>query len=367
MILTISSSLIRHSDGVRPAQAATTTHFSASRPEPFVQMSQREPFVTTNSKEQMMLVNLGAILGQPSLGIAEVPLKILTNTKYEVNPRFNIVSIMIFFELTKNIIMLQGRRWIAVPTRGIIHNNGGNPLPSSTRLNAISKNPPLPAPNSTASKPLPVLQKIPPAPLNQTRPADNSSSIANATRASIPVATQMPSPHSTIGHAMPQRNPIKRPLVYYYQPSRYSSPTVGAPPPNRAHRLGAPSQPIPAIVPPEHFRPPSLLSSPPTVVKQSSMTSHSGPLPSNSNQMPLPAKVPLNPSPWRPLGKPLDTEDFMQMPTLTAQPVRRTPKMMIRRLFGGTQDNIVISVDGNEHLFQVLAFSVNGARTILYL
>lgn len=222
------------------------------------------------------------------------------------------------------ISILQGRKWIAYPTHGVLNNPAsGSTHPAQTQPSTKPRN---------LISPKPVAPQTTQAASTVQNTVTNNSSNANVARASMQISVSAPLPSPTMPVNGVSKDP--QPLVYYYHPSRYSpSLRNSLPPPNRGHNLGAPSQPIPAVVLPEPYRLP--------------------PSPHSQDSPALPAKVNLTPTPWRPLGKPLDTDDFMHMPTLTAQPIRRTPKMMIRQLFGGTQDNIVISVDGNEHVFRV--------------
>ncbi|OQR68655.1 hypothetical protein BIW11_04518, partial [Tropilaelaps mercedesae] len=99
-------------------QASAPPWHAQSLSKSIAQESKRQPFVTTSDQEQMMLVNLSAILGVPNLGIARVPLKILNSHKY------------------------QGRKWVAVPTARVQTKNNlaGFPI-SPPEMNSIDVQP----------------------------------------------------------------------------------------------------------------------------------------------------------------------------------------------------------------------------------
>ncbi|XP_022670252.1 uncharacterized protein LOC111254054 isoform X1 [Varroa destructor] len=287
-------------------------------PGSFAQEKRREPVIITSDRDQMMFVNLGAILGMPHVGIARLPLSILNNQQYE------------------------GRRWVAVPSIPHETKNKVVKLPPVIRVTPISGVNINSIDSKAMSTQLVRLNSLQKSPTNNS--SGDSKENASGTGQEPAKDSKNNSPLNLKYRDQYVGDQQRRAQKGYSESSNNSFVIPQRPPLQHLYRnqhLGVSSQPIPAaIMPPKYYQP---YLRPVQGTTRPQLPNHS---------MALPAKVPRVTSSWIPVGKPLSPEDFMHMPTLTAQPIRRTPKMLIRQLFGGTQDNIVITTDNNEQFFQ---------------
>ncbi|OQR68437.1 hypothetical protein BIW11_12915 [Tropilaelaps mercedesae] len=230
----------------------------------------------------MMLVNLSAILGVPNLGIARVPLKILNSHKY------------------------QGRKWVAVPTARVQTKNNlaGFPI-SPPEMNSIDVQPAytryahsqaLQKPTSSSSANVNVSN------IHATKTSTQSYTTNQPANAQNRPQDLQSHQHMSTGHSgrLPQGYNRLPPMPFVRLPTPGSI--------HDGHLLNALSHPVPAsVLPPKKFHTPR-----PALQAAAS--------PSANQTSPLPAKVPRSPTPWAPVAKPISSNDFMHMPTLTAQP-----------------------------------------------